>query len=67
MFDIMFFLTCRMGRQLSYQQNLKWRPMPDKMEGKLVTTSNIESAHNQSYLKYFVFWLAQMMLFVYIA
>ena len=37
-----------------YQQNLKWRLMPDKMAGKLVT-SHIASVLNQGYWKHLVF------------
>ena len=48
---------------LTYRQNLKWRPMPDKMAEKLVTP-NIVSARNQWYSKDSVFWLAKITLFV---
>ena len=43
--------------------HLKWRPMPDNMAGKLVT-SNIASARTQWYSKDLVFWLAQMTLYI---
>jgi len=49
--------------KLTYRQNLKWRPMPDKVGGKLVM-SNIASAGNQWYSKDWVFGLAQMTLYV---
>ena len=45
--------------QLTYQQNLKWGLMPDKMAGKHVT-SNIASSRNQWYSKDSFFWLARM-------
>ena len=43
----------------TYRQNLKWRPMPDKMAEKLVM-SNIASVRNQWNSKDSVFLLAQM-------
>ena len=45
--------------KLTYRQNLKWRPMLDKVAGKLVTL-NSASARNQWYSKDTVFWLARI-------
>ena len=39
---------------LTYRQSLKWRPMPDKIAVKLVTSNTKDS----------FFWLAQMTLYV---
>ena len=58
--------SIRFPRQLPINvstDRLKWRPMPDKMTGKLFT-SNIASARNQWYSKDSVFQLAQMTLYV---
>jgi len=49
--------------KLTYRQNLKYRPMPDKMAGKLVA-SNIASARNQWYLNDSVFWEVQMTVYI---
>jgi len=61
--DITGHLTEHFIFQLTYRQSLKWRPMIDKMAGKLIT-SHIASARYQWYLNDSVFWLAQMTLYI---